>query len=695
LGIKEAKYREPPTAAGLEKIEKGTLDYYDIAVWSNLNSGVLEEYLDEKNRVESFQRSKFVWRKVLVGILLGTAFAIITEYVGLKVGIAISGGWYIMYLMGIAMKWEPAEINIAAGANTGATYIGTGFIFTFPAIYLLSSTNQEALLLPGGKTLLSIPPFQELFIVTVFACILTGILGTLFFIIFRRIWLVADPLHTPGWEPNYQLLEISNDMMTKGGDQAMRTLKKVLMWIGITMGFSFLRDFPVVAGEYGEKIPIFDKIFGGRFYTWGNVHVPYDKIRHTDLDFDFIPIQFAIGWFMRLRVAFLINMGSFLTWFVVVPLAVHANIPIYDAQADVFYSLSSFPVGDQAWLAFSRCARYVGVGAILGGGITSLIKMGPTFKSTFQDISKLGKDEEDAALTSDYIEGRGYYEWPMSHIKAMVPLTFIGVFIVFVWGGYPILATLIFTIILVATTFVLAAIAVKVMGETGTQPVSATSFMVLIILLIVFQALKLPQDQLAMMALLGTTAFGGAISMAGDIIWDFKSGLYAGNRPYHLMKGELGGIVPGAIAAILGAMMFSQLLADGVGSFANMAAPQARAFAQVTQALVVGGKNASMIYSFMGIGFLLGIIAELTTGMGTAFGLGMYFPLGLMAPQLVGGGLRDWWEKNRLEPQAKANKWDEKTTTLKRLDTYMIATGLIVGEALAGTILAFYFLVGG
>ncbi|MCK4718120.1 MAG: OPT/YSL family transporter, partial [Thermoplasmata archaeon] len=86
------------------------------------------------------------------------------------------------------------------------------------------------------------------------------------------------------------------------------------------------------------------------------------------------------------------------------------------------------------------------------------------------------------------------------------------------------------------------------------------------------------------------------------------------------------------------------------------------------------------------------VLAELTLGMGTAFGLGMYFPLWLMLPVVVGGALREWWEKNRLEPMAKKENWTEKQKTLKTLDTYMIATGLIIGEALMGTVVALYFM---
>ena len=83
---------------------------------------------------------------------------------------------------------------------------------------------------------------------------------------------------------------------------------------------------------------------------------------------------------------------------------------------------------------------------------------------------------------------------------------------------------------------------------------------------------------------------------------------------------------------------------------------------------------------------LLGIFAEFTTGMGTAFGLGMYFHLQLTLPMLLGGALRDVWERRILLPRAKREKWTERETTLKVLDKFMMATGLIVGEAIMGVI---------
>ncbi|MEW6070447.1 MAG: OPT/YSL family transporter, partial [Candidatus Thermoplasmatota archaeon] len=194
--VRKYSYREPPTPQGLKGMEHGTLKHFDIEMFSNLNTGVLEQYLEEKNRVEGFIGKPFIWKKVILGIVIGTIFAVITEYVGLKVGIAISGGWYIAYIIGLACRWPPREVNICAGASTGATYIATGFIFTFPALYLLSQFSkfdQYAIGLdPAGKPIYLISEAQvhTALVPVLLATIIAGFIGVLYFIIFRRIWLV-------------------------------------------------------------------------------------------------------------------------------------------------------------------------------------------------------------------------------------------------------------------------------------------------------------------------------------------------------------------------------------------------------------------------------------------------------------------------------------------------------------------------
>jgi uncharacterized oligopeptide transporter (OPT) family protein len=98
------------------------------------------------------------------------------------------------------------------------------------------------------------------------------------------------------------------------------------------------------------------------------------------------------------------------------------------------------------------------------------------------------------------------------------------------------------------------------------------------------------------------------------------------------------------------------------------------------------------IFVFL-LGIVLGIFMELLIGMGTAFGLGMYLPLGIHIPMLLGGAGRDLWEKKIIEPKAKVENWSERKKTLKLLDSYMMATGMIVGEAIMGTLIAVYLVL--
>ena len=105
------------------------------------------------------------------------------------------------------------------------------------------------------------------------------------------------------------------------------------------------------------------------------------------------------------------------------------------------------------------------------------------------------------------------------------------------------------------------------------------------------------------------------------------------------------------------------------------------------------GENMTQVTQFLLLGFFIGVCAEILTGMGTAFGLGMYLPLPITLPILVGGGARDLWEAKYLEPKAEKEEWTEKQKTFKTLETYMMATGFIVGEALMGTIVALYLVI--
>ena len=712
--VERSAYRQPVTASGLEAIEEGTLTWLDEDMYNNLNTGVLEQYLEEKNLRDSFEISHWDTRKVFIGILIGAVFSGVTAYIGLKIGLAVSAAWYVAYLLGMALQWSPSEVNIATSATTGATHASTGFIFTFPAIFLLAYSDDYKV---GDGHLISSIDTLNLAFIGIIASMFAGFLGVMYFIIFRRVWLVEDPLPMPGFEATLKMLDIASDVSAGSAEAARESLKTVGVWTVLTMGFMFVIDYPIrwsrkVAGIPSSIADWFAMALSGEKWGLASIyterwfhqpskledgHAPYGGITpyesgnpmsYTFLGIELSPTLFAIGWFMKFRAALLVNLGAILAWFWLIPLAVLQDVPVYDPELGVYINITDY--GDTSsdpvypivqWKAFGSIVRTVAIGAILGGGLLGLLKMTPTFAGIFGDIAQAFTGEKG----EEFVDGKGWYEWPLYHIPIFMGISFVAITIIFVVGGYPLLPSLIFSVVLLSTTFLLGAIAVRVMGETGIEPVSGTSFIVLLMLLLVFLNLDvgLTKEESVLMALVGTTVFGSAISMSGTVVGDYKNSLYIGNRPYHISKGNIMGVVPGAILGAGVAIFLSKLLAEGK---IDLLAPQANAFAYFTTILAEGQGN----WSALMMGMALGAFAEWATGMGTSFGLGMYLPTPATFPMLIGGAFRSWWEDRRLKPVVESIRAEEGSAAAEKrgaqmlLLTFMIAAGALTGEAFYG-----------
>ena len=714
--VPRSAYRQPVTPSGLESIEKGTLSWLDDDMYNNLNTGVLEQYLEEKNLQESFEISHWDTKKVLIGILIGAIFSGVSAYIGLKIGITIAAGWYVAYLLGMAYQWSPSEVNIATSATTGAINASTGFVFTFPAIFLLAYSDDYKV---GDGFLISSVDTLQLAFIGIIASMFAGFLGVMYFIIFRRVWLVEDPLPMPGFEATLKMLDIASDVSSGAADTARDSLKTVGIWTAISMGIMFLIDYPLIWSRKVMALPgsiadwVATKLSGDEWglasiYTERWIHqptkldegnspyggpgiTPYESsnpFSYTFLGLEISPTLLAIGWFMKFRVAFLVNLGSIIAWFYIVPLVVIMDVPVYDFEQQQYFRITEY--GDinnppvypfVQWMAFKSLVRTIAIGAILGGGLLGLLKMAPTFVSIFTDIAKAFKGEKG----DEFIETKGWYEWPLNHIPVFMLIASIAMILIFILGGFPLFPAILFSVVLLSTTFLLGAIAVRVMGETGIEPVSGTSFIVLLMLLLVFLnfPVGLSKEESILMALVGTTVFGSAISMSGTVVGDYKNSLYIGNRPYHISKGNILGVIPGAILGAGVAIFLSKLLAEGS---IDLQAPQANAFASFTIILAEGQGD----WIALGLGFALGGFIEWATGMGTSFGLGMYLPTPITFPMLAGGAARDWWEKRRLNPKVEAirlekgNKEAEKSRALLLLFTFMIAAGAMTGEAFHG-----------
>ena len=724
MGVKKSAYRQPVTPEGLKAIEKGTLTWLDDEMYNNLNTGVLEQYLEEKNLEEAFEVSHWDTRKVLLGIAIGAVFSGVTAYIGLKLGLAISAAWYIAYVLGMALKWSPSEVNIATSATTGATHASTGFIFTFPAIFLLAA-DQQYWLADGPLIVLGSGETLRLAFVGIVASMFAGFLGVMYFIIFRRVWLVEDPLPLPGFEATLKMLDIASDVSSGAVEHARESLKTIGLWTGITMIGLFLIEYPLIYIK-GKTLALSDYLaelgtgsgFGvASFFSHAKVHQPgevidgvakgpahfdadqwYNPFMYTYVGVALTPSMFAIGWFMKTRVAFLVNLGTIVGWFFLVPLAVAFNIPVYEGQLGASVPLQDLPAalhainpqdyplstGAVQMFAFSKAVRFIAIGAIVGGGIFGLLKMWKTFANIFVDIGKAFKGDSG----KEYMEGKGWYEWPLAHIPIFMLMTFGAMIIIFMLGDFPIIASVVFALILLMTTFLLGAIAVRVMGETGIEPVSGTSFIVLLMLFGVFlnfdEALGLTTQEAVLLGLVGTTVFGSAISMSGTVIGDYKNSLYIGNRPYHISKGNIMGVVPGAVIGAGVAIFLANELAQGR---IQLIAPQANAFATFSVIFAEGQGDLMLLL----LGFMLGVFVEWATGMGTSFGLGMYLDVPHTLPMLIGGVARDRWEDKKLKPRIEAIKEKEGTVIAEKqralilLGTFMVAAGLLTGEAFFGT----------
>jgi len=718
MGVKKSAYRQPVTPEGLKAIEKGKLTWLDDEMYNNLNTGVLEQYLEEKNLEEAFEVSHWDTKKVMIGIGIGAIFSGVTAYIGLKLGLAISAAWYIAYVLGMALKWSPSEVNIATSATTGATHASTGFIFTFPAIFLLAA-NPQYWLSDGPLIVLGEGETLRLAFVGIVASMFAGFLGVMYFIIFRRVWLVEDPLPLPGFEATLKMLDIASDVSTGAVEHARDSLKTIGVWTGITMLALFIIEYPLIwmkgktqaVTDYVAELLSGDTFGLASFYSHAKIHQPgevidgvasgpahynpdtwYNPFMYTYVGVALTPSMFAIGWFMKTRVAFLVNLGTIVGWFFLVPLAVALNFPVYEGTLDATIPLQDLPsalygsgaTGAVQILAFTKAVRFIAIGAIVGGGIFGLLKMWKTFANIFADIGRAFKGEGG----KEYMEGKGWYEWPLYHIPIFMLLTFGAMIVIFMLGDFPVVASLVFSVVLLATTFLLGAIAVRVMGETGIEPVSGTSFIVLLMLFAVFlnfnDALGLTTQEAVLLGLVGTTVFGSAISMSGTVIGDYKNSLYIGNRPYHISKGNIMGVVPGAVIGAGVAIFLANELAAGR---IQLIAPQANAFATFSVIFAEGQGDLLLLL----LGFMLGVFVEWATGMGTSFGLGMYLDVPHTLPMLIGGVARDKWEDKKLKPKIDAIKEKEgaveaeKQRALILLGTFMVAAGLLTGEAFFGT----------
>jgi len=581
------------------------------------------------------------FRSVSLGLLMAVLFSAAAAFLGLKIGQVFEAAIPIAIIavgLSSASKRKGAlgenVIIQSIGASSGVVVAGA--IFTLPALYILQAKYPEITV-----------SFLQVFV----SSLLGGVLGILFMIPFRK-YFVSD-MH--GKYPFPEATATTQVLVSgeKGGDQA-----KPLVLAGIIGG---LYDFAVATfGAWAET-------FTTRVLPYGEMVADKAKLVFKN---NLGAAVLGLGYIIGLKYSVIITAGSILVWFIIVPL-----LPLLDAS--IIQTIHpSFTGGDLSALApeniFREFARHIGIGGIAMAGIIGIIRSWSIIKSAIGLASKelKGKQVKETVAVK-----RTQRDLPMKIITFGILIALVVTFIFFYFGVVHNLLHAVVGIIVVAViAFLFTTVAANAIAIVGTNPVSGMTLMTLILSSVVMVSVGLngTAGMVAAMVIGGVVCT--ALSMAGGFITDLKIGYWLGTTPAKQQTWKfLGTLVS---AATVGGVIIILNKAYGFTGENALVAPQANAMAAVIEPLMSGSGAPWYLYA---IGAIISIILTFFKIPALAFALGMFIPMELNAP-LVVGGLISWYVSTRSKDKALNAARHEKGT--------LLASGFIAGGALMGVVSA-------
>ena len=574
---------------------------------------------------------------VCVGLLMVILFSAAAAYLGLKVGqvfeAAIPIAIIAVGLTGALGKKGGLGQNViiqSIGGCSGAVVAGA--IFTLPAIYILGVEVN----------------FMQMFL----SSLLGGILGILFLIPFRKYFV--KEMH--GKYPFPEATATTQVLVSGegGGSNA-----KTLILSGLVGG---LYDFIIATfGAWSETITT-TVMHAGQYVA--------DKAKVV-LKLNTGAAVLGLGYIVGLKYAFIICCGSFLVWLVIIPLM---NVLWGGQVIDLMNSGITQTIGDMsADEIFRNYARHIGIGGIATAGIIGIIKSFGVIKSAVslaagEFSKKPGKEEVNADRTDE--------DMSMKIIVFGIILTLLAVFAFFAFGGVVenIWQALIGVLIVGIISFLFTTVAANAIAIVGSNPVSGMTLMTLIIASLILVAVGLKGNVGMAAALVIGGVVCTALSVAGSFVTDLKIGYWIGSSPKKQEIWKFAGVAVAA-ATVCGVMLVLNKTFGFTGDNA-LVAPQANAMAAVIQPLMNGGGAPWILY---GIGALIAIVLTICKIPALAFALGMFIPIDLNLPLLVGGAI-SWFVSTRSS--------DEKVNAARQEKGTLIASGFIAGGALMGVVSA-------
>ena len=578
------------------------------------------------------------------GVLMAVLFSAAAAYLGLKVGQVFEAAIPIAIIaVGVsaaAKRSNALRENViiqSIGACSGAVVAGA--IFTLPAIYILQAKYPEMS-----------ADFLKIFI----ASLLGGVLGILFLIPFRRYFVEAPQEQFPFPEATAttQVLKSGDTANSEEPKANSQSQAKPLLIAGLVGG---LYDFIVATfGWWNENVT-------SRMIPYGDDLAEKAKLVFKN---NTGAAVLGLGYIIGFRYALIITLGSLFVWWLVVPgMALLFGGDVLNQWNPAITTA----VGDMSpEQIFTSYGKSIGIGAIAMAGIIGIIKSWGVIKSAVGLATKAGAATESQQTQQDL---------PFKFIAVASVVTLVLTFLFFWFGVMD--GNLLFAAVAIILTAVIAflftTVAANAIAIVGSNPVSGMTLMTLILASVVMVAVGLKGTGGMVAALIMGGVVCTALSMAGSFITDLKIGYWCGTQPRKQQTWKFLGTLVSA-ATVGGVMM---LLNETYG-FASgaLAAPQANAMAAVIDPLMNGVGAPWPLYA---LGAVIAVVLTLCKVPALAFALGMFIPMELNVPLVIGGAI-SWYVTTRSKDEATNKSRGEKGN--------LIASGFIAGGALMGVVSA-------
>ncbi len=566
---------------------------------------------------------EFTSTSIILGIILAVVFGGANAYLGLRVGMTVSASIPAAVIsMGIIRKIlrkdSILENNMVQTIGSAGESVAAGAIFTLPALFLWAAEWGT-----------SSPSLIEIASIA----FIGGALGILFMVPLRKALIVQEHGTLP-----YPEGQACAEVLVAGEEGGAKA-STVFAGLGIAAAYKFITDgLKVFPSEVHYEIPAY---------------------KGSGIGMDVLPALLGVGYICGPKISSYLFCGGILGWFVLMPMIVlfGANMVLFPVDvsiAELYAKQGSFGI-------WSSYIKYIGAGAVACGGVLSLVKSMPLIIRTFRDALKgFGR----GAMTDERTN---------QDLNIKVILIGIVVLALAIWIIPVIPINLFGALLIVLFGFFFATVSSRMVGLVGSSnnPVSGMTIATLLVASVALKATGMT-GQAGMTAAI---AIGGVIciiaAIAGDTSQDLKTGYILGATPKKQQIGEIVGVVASAIA--IGGVLYLLDMAWGYGS-TELLAPQATLMKMIVEG-VMGG---NLPWALVGIGAFIAIVVEILGIPVLPFAIGLYLPIHLSTPMMVGGIVKWLVEKN----SAESDKKDADANGI------LYSSGLIAGEGLVGIFLA-------